>query len=78
MTDGTSQNVNAMSTSDDRPIETPEAIGHAMRRRPVSRKKLSDMVEEELEQMIRRREFAEGEQLPSERELMAFFNVGRA
>ncbi len=43
-----------------------------MRRRPVPRKKLSDVVEEELEQMIRRREFAEGEQLPSERELMAF------
>lgn len=35
------------------------------------------MVEEELEQMIRRHEFGEGEQLPSERELMAFFNVGR-
>lgn len=35
------------------------------------------MVEEELENMIRRREFAEGEQLPSERELMTFFNVGR-
>lgn len=34
------------------------------------------MVEEELEQMIRRREFGEGEQLPSERELMAL-NVGR-
>lgn len=41
------------------------------------RVKLSEMVEEELEQMIRRREFGEGEQLPSERELMAFFNVGR-
>jgi DNA-binding FadR family transcriptional regulator len=41
------------------------------------RAKLSEMVEEELEQMIRRREFAEGEQLPSERELMTFFNVGR-
>lgn len=40
------------------------------------RVKLSEMVEEELEQMIRRREFGEGEQLPSERELMAFFNVG--
>ncbi|VEB53453.1 GntR family transcriptional regulator [Salmonella enterica subsp. enterica] len=40
-------------------------------------KKLSEMVEEELEQMIRRHEFGEGEQLPSERELMAFFNVGR-
>ncbi|MCE9870462.1 transcriptional regulator NanR [Hafnia alvei] len=66
-----------MSTSDDRHFEKTEAIGHAMRRRPVPRKKLSDVVEEELEQMIRRREFAEGEQLPSERELMAFFNVGR-
>ena len=43
----------------------------------LARKKLSEMVEEELEQMIRRREFGEGEQLPSERELMAFFNVGR-
>ena len=27
--------------------------------------------------MIRRKEFAQGEQLPSERELMEFFNVGR-
>ncbi len=27
--------------------------------------------------MSRRREFAQGEQLPSERELMTFFNVGR-
>ena len=54
-----------------------ETIGRTLRRRPLARKKLSDMVEEELEQMIRRREFAEGEQLPSERELMTFFNVGR-
>ncbi|XMR46218.1 transcriptional regulator NanR [Escherichia coli] len=43
----------------------------------MARKKLSEMVEEELEQMIRRREFGEEGQLPSERELMAFFNVGR-
>lgn len=46
-------------------------------RRPLTRKKLSDMVEEELEQMIRRREFSEGEPLPSERELMTMFDVGR-
>ncbi len=39
-------------------------------------KKLSEMVEEELENMIRRREFAEGEQLPSERELMTFSTSG--
>ena len=54
-----------------------ETIGNSLRRRPLARKKLSDMVEEELEQMIRRREFGEEGQLPSERELMAFFNVGR-
>ncbi len=36
------------------------------------------MVEEELEQMIRRHEFgAREQQLPSEREFTAFFNVGR-
>lgn len=57
--------------------ETSETIGRSLGRRPLARKKLSEMVEEELEQMIRRREFAEGEPLPSERELMTFFNVGR-
>lgn len=57
--------------------EQPETIGRTLNRRPLARKKLSEMVEEELEQMIRRGEFAEGEQLPSERELMSFFNVGR-
>lgn len=45
--------------------------------RPLARKKLSEMVEEELERMIRCYEFAEGGQLPSERELMSFFQVGR-
>ena len=54
-----------------------DTIGNSLRRRPLARKKLSEMVEEELEQMIRRREFGEEGQLPSERELMAFFNVGR-
>lgn len=66
-----------MSAFDHSSDDTPETIGRTLSRRPLARKKLSDMVEEELEQMIRRREFGEGEQLPSERELMAFFNVGR-
>ncbi|MBB3324561.1 MULTISPECIES: transcriptional regulator NanR [Atlantibacter] len=64
-------------TGDQSPKETSQTIGNALRRRPLARVKLSEMVEEELEQMIRRREFSEGEQLPSERELMTFFNVGR-
>ncbi|MCS2156192.1 transcriptional regulator NanR [Scandinavium sp. H11S7] len=67
----------AMNAFDPQEEETSETIGRSLGRRPLARKKLSEMVEEELEQMIRRREFAEGEQLPSERELMAFFNVGR-
>ena len=67
----------AMKSSDLHAENTAENIGRTLRRRPLARKKLSEMVEEELEQMIRRREFAEGDVLPSERELMAFFNVGR-
>ncbi len=46
-------------------------------KRPVVRKKLSDSVEEELELMIRRGEFEEGDPLPAERELMTAFAVGR-
>ncbi len=46
-------------------------------KRPVERKKLSERVEEELEQMIRQGEFSEGDPLPSERDLMAAFSVGR-
>lgn len=46
-------------------------------RRPVERKKLSETVEEELELMIRQGEIAEGDALPSERDLMAAFGVGR-
>lgn len=67
----------AMKPSDSQTEKSSETVGRSLRRRPLARKKLSDMVEEELEQMIRRREFAEGEALPSERELMEFFNVGR-
>ena len=66
-----------MSAFDPQAEDTPSSIGNSLGRRPLARKKLSEMVEEELEQMIRRREFAVGEQLPSERELMTFFNVGR-
>lgn len=46
-------------------------------RKPIVTKKLSEIVAEELERMIRREEIREGEYLPSERELMAFFGVGR-
>lgn len=46
-------------------------------KRPVERKKLSETVEEELELMIRQGEIAEGDALPSERDLMAAFGVGR-
>lgn len=46
-------------------------------KRPVAKKKLSETVEEELEQLIRSGEIAEGEPLPSERDLMEAFNVGR-
>ena len=66
-----------MSAFDPQTEEASTPIGNSLHRRPLARKKLSEMVEEELENMIRRREFAEGEQLPSERELMTFFNVGR-
>ncbi len=47
------------------------------RKRPITRKKLSEIVEEQLELMIRRGEYIEGQDLPSERDLMAFFEVGR-
>ncbi|WP_431225092.1 transcriptional regulator NanR [Serratia sp. L9] len=67
-----------MKNPDEQPSKAiSPTIGSALRSRPLARVKLSQMVEEELEQMIRRREFSEGEQLPSERELMTFFNVGR-
>lgn len=46
-------------------------------RRPVAKKKLSETVEEELERIIRQGELAEGDMIPSERELMEMFGVGR-
>ncbi|EGJ4518801.1 transcriptional regulator NanR [Escherichia coli] len=48
-----------------------------LNQRPLKRKKLSEMVEDELEKMIRHNEFCEGDTLPSERELMELFGVGR-
>ncbi len=65
-----------MNAFDPQAEDSTTTIGRNLRSRRW-RVKLSEMVEEELEQMIRRREFGEGEQLPSERELMAFFNVRR-
>ncbi|WP_337232496.1 GntR family transcriptional regulator, partial [Vibrio cholerae] len=47
------------------------------KRKPLVTKKLSEIVADELESMIRRDEIKEGEYLPSERELMDFFGVGR-
>lgn len=46
-------------------------------KQPVERKKLSQTIEEELERMIRQGELQEGEALPSERDLMQAFSVGR-
>jgi DNA-binding FadR family transcriptional regulator len=43
----------------------------------LSRKKLAELVEAELEKWIRRPGIEEGKKLPSERELMAIFKVGR-
>ena len=57
-----------MNAFDSQAEDSPSTIGRSLRNRPLARKKLSEMVEEELEQMIRRREFGEGEQLPSERQ----------
>lgn len=66
-----------MKAFDPQTENSPDSAERLLRRRPLARKKLSEMVEEELEQMIRRQEFSEGDQLPSERELMDFFEVGR-
>ncbi|MCT6427403.1 transcriptional regulator NanR [Escherichia coli] len=46
-------------------------------KRPLKRKKLSELVEEDLENMIRQEVFKEEEYIPSERALMEMFNVGR-
>ncbi len=41
-----------MSAFDPQAEDTPSSIGNSLGRRPLARKKLSEMVEEELEQMI--------------------------
>ena len=46
-----------MNAFDSQTEDSSPAIGRNLRSRPLARKKLSEMVEEELEQMIRRREF---------------------
>lgn len=45
--------------------------------RPLRRRKLYEEVAASIEEMIRRQELTEGQALPSERELMALFGVGR-
>lgn len=48
-----------------------------MRVAPVKQRRLSEDIADHLEQMIRDGELAEAERLPSERELMRHFGVGR-
>ncbi len=43
-----------MNAFDSQAEDSPTSLGRSLRRRPLARKKLSEMVEEELEQMIRR------------------------
>lgn len=47
-----------MNAFDSQAEDSPTSLGRSLRRRPLARKKLSEMVEEELEQMIRRHELA--------------------
>ncbi len=49
-----------MKPTDLKAENSDETIGRSLRRRPLARKKLSDMVEEELEQMIRRKRICPG------------------
>ena len=46
-------------------------------KRPIAKTKLSDGVSDELEKMIREGELMVGDALPSERDLMEMFSVGR-
>jgi DNA-binding FadR family transcriptional regulator len=52
--------------------------GQDMTVTPIRRRKLYEEVAERIEQMIREGQFAPGDQLPSERELMETFGVGRS
>ncbi len=44
---------------------------------PIKRAKLHELVTQQLEQMIRSGELKPGDRLPSERDIMAAFNIGR-
>lgn len=48
-----------------------------LRKRPIQRKKLSDVVFEQLIALIKEEGYAAGDQMPAERELMDSFGVGR-
>jgi DNA-binding FadR family transcriptional regulator len=48
-----------------------------MKPRPIQRRKIHEDVAAQIEEMIASGEYAEGDQLPSERELMEGFGVGR-
>ena len=45
--------------------------------KPMKKQKLSDSITDEIERLIVTNELKEGDALPSERELMAAFQVGR-
>lgn len=53
-----------MKPTDLKAENSDETIGRSLRRRAAGAQKLSDMVEEELEQMIRRKEFAQESSYP--------------
>lgn len=48
------------------------------KQRPIIARRLSDQIEQELFSMIQSGEYVPGDRLPSERELMELFNVGRS
>lgn len=58
----------------DRPVRAP-GVGDLAA--PIARRKLHEAVEERLLARIQQGEFADGQALPSERELMAQYGVGR-
>lgn len=57
-----------METTSSSPLLKPE---------PIRRSKLHELVTQKLEDMIRSGELKPGDRLPSERDLMAAFNIGR-
>lgn len=55
----------------------PEGLDKVPGIEPISRRKLYQEVQDRLLARLRGGEFAPGDQLPSERDLMAFYGVGR-